>query len=177
MILQYYLGFISLYYPTVSATAPDGVFGPGTRNSVISFEKTFGLPETGVVDRALWNKIEDTYNSIIESIPFKYREGVALPFPGRVLRTGLEGDDVRVLQQYLNYISETYQQIPRVTVDGVFGPGTERAVTAFIELFEIPSSNPGRVSANVWRAITDIYSDLYYGSRVEDGQFPGKTIM
>ena len=176
MILQYYLGLISLYYPTVSATAVDGDYGPETRNAVISFERTFGLPETGVVNRALWNMIEDTYNSIIESIPFKYREGVALPFPGRVLRLGLEGDDVLTLQEYLNFIGETYQQIPRVTVDGVFGAATERAVRAFVELFDIPSANSGRVTANVWRTLIDVYTDLYYGTRVEDGQFPGWII-
>ena len=176
MILQYYLGLISLYYPTVSATAIDGDFGPRTREAVTSFERTFGLAESGIVNRALWDKIEDTYNSIIESIPFEYREGTALPFPGRVLRVGLEGDDVRVLQEYLNYIARTYSEIPTVTVDGVFGAATERAVRAFVELFGIPSSDPGRVTANVWAALIDVYSDLYFGTNVADGQFPGRTI-
>lgn len=176
LVLQYYLSYISLYYPTVSKTALDGAFGPATEESVKSFEQTFGLPETGVVDRALWDRIQDTYYSIVSTIPFEYTEGQTLPFPGRVLRVGSEGDDVRVLQEYLNYIANTYTAIPRVTADGIFGPATEAAVRAFGELFGISGPERGRVSAATWNAITSVYSDLYYGGTVRDGQFPGYTI-
>ena len=176
LVLQYYLSYISLYYPTVSQTALDGAFGESTLNSVKSFERTFGLAETGVVDRALWNKIQDTYYSIIVTVPFEYIEGRTLPFPGRVLRPGSEGDDVRVLQEYLNYIANTYTEIPKITVDGVYGPSTEAAVRAFGNIFGISGPERGRVSAATWNAITNVYSDLYYGSAVNEGQFPGYTI-
>ena len=98
-----------------------------------------------------------------------------LPFPGRVLRPGVEGNDVRALQEYLNYISETYTQIPKVTPDGIFGNATANAVRAFVELFGLPG-NPERVTAPIWNAIINVYDDLYVGNTVLENQFPGYSI-
>lgn len=175
LILQYYLEYISLFVPTVQTVTPDGSFGQSTLNSVLSFQKTYGLPETGVVDRAVWNSIQSTYYNILGTINFEFREGATLPFPGRVLILGTTGEDVRALQEYLNYISNTYTQIPKLTVDGDFGEATERAVIAFNTLFDIPGES-SRVTAQTWRALTNIYEDLYIGSFVREGQYPGYTI-
>ena len=172
LTLQYYLGYISLFVPTVTATAIDGDFGEGTRNSVISYQKTYGLSETGVVDEVVWNSIQNTYYSFLQSIDYEFTEGTTLPFPGRVLRVGIEGEDVRALQQYLNYISDYYQGIPKLNADGVYGALTAEAVNAFNTVFGLPGSN-GRVSAQVWYAITSIYEDLFNGRTVNSGQYPG----
>ncbi len=173
--LQYYLSYISLFNPSVIAPTVDGVFGPGTRESVISYQAAYNLPQTGVVNELTWNSIENTYYSILRSIPYEFEPGLILPFPGRVLRVGVEGDDVRALQEYLNYISRTYTEIPRVNVDGSFGPATAEAVSAFRRLFDI-RGNAERVTAEVWDSIINVYDDLYTGSIVRDDQFPGYNI-
>ncbi|MBQ8689132.1 MAG: peptidoglycan-binding protein [Clostridia bacterium] len=175
LVLQYYLHYISTFIPTVLDTAVDGSFGPGTRESVISFQRTYGLPETGIVDRPVWDQIEGAYYSYLRSIPYQLTNGVPLPFPGRILRAGIEGDDVLALQEYLNYISNSYPQIPKITPDGVFGPATESAVAEFIEIFDLPYS-PNRVNAPLWYAITNVYDDLYSGGLVNEGQYPGYVI-
>lgn len=170
--LQYYLSYISLFVPSVLGITVDGSFGPSTRDAVISYQKTYGLPETGEVDEITWNSIENTYYGILRTIPYEFEEGVILPYPGRVLRPGVEGDDVRALQEYLNYISNTYTDLPKVNVDGSFGPSTAAAVRAFIERFDLPG-NPERVTAQVWNAIISVYDDLYVGNIVGEEQFPG----
>lgn len=175
LTVQYYLSYIALFIPTVLPASVDGVFGQGTRDSVVSFQKTYMLPETGEVDIVTWARIENVYLGIISESPFEFREGLILPFPGRVLREGLEGDDVRALQEYLNYISDTYTSIPKVTADGVFGAETARAVEAFKAEFDLPG-DPSRVSALVWNAIIRVYDDLYVGNIVNEGQFPGYGI-
>ncbi|MBQ9070467.1 MAG: peptidoglycan-binding protein [Clostridia bacterium] len=175
LVLQYYLEYISLFVPTVQTVTPDGSFGQQTLDSVISFQKTYGLPETGIVDRAVWNAIQSTYYNILSTIDYEFMAGATLPFPGRILIQGISGEDVRALQEYLNYVSNTYTEIPKVTVDGVFGPSTEAAVIAFNRLFDIPGGE-NRVTAQTWRALTDIYEDLYIGSFVREGQYPGYTI-
>lgn len=46
--------------PLKSATGgrpDDGQFGSGTRAAVSTFQRTSGLPATGVVDRATWNAL------------------------------------------------------------------------------------------------------------------------
>ena len=173
--LQYYLDYISTFVPTVLETSVDGVFGPDTRNSVISFQKTYNLEQNGIVDRLVWERIQNTYYSFLESVPFEFSEGVLLPFPGRVLRVGIEGEDVRALQEYLNLISDTYTNIPKLTVDGVYGPGTAVAVSEFKRIFDIPG-DPERVSVQTWDAITNVYEDLLNGSVVREGQYPGYVI-
>ena len=173
--LQYYLAYISLFVPTVQSTELDGSFGPSTENSVRSFQKTYVLPETGIVNRETFDKIENVYYSFVNEIDYQFYAGRILPFPGRVLREGVEGSDVRVLQEYLNYISQSYPTIPKVNVDGIFGSGTAAQVSAFKELFNLPG-NLERVNAQTWNSIASIYDDLYNGANTSRGQYPGYEI-
>lgn len=175
LTIQYYLSYIALFIPTVSAAAMDGSFGPATTESVKSFQQTYGLNKTGIVDRLTWDRIESVYFDIISQIDYDFYSGRILPFPGRILREGIEGSDVRVLQEYLNYIARSYPEIPTVNVDGIFGPSTAEQVKKFKEIFNIPG-NPERVNAPVWNAIANVYDDLYTGSTVNEGQYPGYTI-
>ena len=79
------------------------------------------------------------------------------------------------MQEYLNYISNTYTDIPKIAVDGSYGPSTASAVDKFVEIFDLPDSR-GRVNAQVWNAIISVYDDLYTGNRVNPEQFPGYGI-
>jgi peptidoglycan hydrolase-like protein with peptidoglycan-binding domain len=159
----------------VQRITPDGDFGASTEAAVKSFQKTYGLEPTGIVDRLVWSYIQNTYYNTLASVNFEFSEGATLPYPGRILTIGSVGEDVRALQEYLNYISLTYPQIPKVNVDGEFGAATERAVIEFKRIFGINGAE-GRVTAQTWRAITDIYEDLYVGGFISRGQFPGYDI-
>ena len=160
LALQYYLSYISLFVPTVSSVSYDGAFGELTANAVRSFQKTYGLPETAVVDRLTWDSIENVYYGILREMDYKFKEGAILPFPGRVLRQGIEGDDVRALQEYLNYIARVYTSIPTVDADGDFGNATALQVKAFKSAFGYNNDNE-RVTPQIWNAITSVYDDLY----------------
>ncbi len=175
LTLQYYLDYVATFIPTVLRTAVDGVFGPSTRESVISFQKTYGLEQNGIVDRLVWETLQNTYYSLIERVPFEFSEGVLLPFPGRILREGLEGEDVAALQEYLNFIAKTYTSIPTVTVDGVFGNATAAQVREFKRLFNL-GGDPERVTVETWDTIMDVYDDLYNGAIAREGQYPGYEI-
>ena len=153
----------------------DGDFGRGTEDAVKSYQRTFGLLQTGVVNEETWNSIENTYYEILRRFPYEFSSGLILPYPGRVLRIGVDGNDVRALQEYLNYISNTYTQIPKVNVDGSYGPSTAAAVNKFVEIFNLPD-NRSRVNAQVWNAIISVYDDLYEGNIVNEEQFPGYGI-
>ena len=78
------------------------------------------------------------------------------------------------VQEYLNYISNTYTEIPSVEVTGYFGNQTDSAVRAFQRLFGIEPT--GVVGFVTWSEITDIYESLYSGSELNDGQYPGYDI-
>lgn len=175
IVLQYYLSYISAFVPTIPATAIDGSFGAETERSVRAFQSTYGLLEDGVVGEETFRELTDVYKGLVASIPLRFSEGVTLPFPGEALSLGTEGEAVRIIQEYLNYIAESYPQIPTVFPDGVYGPATRDAVATFQRIFEIPSQE-GVVGAVTWVAIASVYEDLYQGNLAEEGQFPGYPI-
>lgn len=175
LVLQYYLSYISAFIPTVPAVGIDGYFGAETERAVRAFQSTYGLPIDGIVGEQTWRELTDVYAGIVASVPVRFSEGVPLPFPGEALTVGSEGESVRVIQEYLNYIAETYSEIPTVTPDGVYGPATRDAVAAFQRLFNIPAPE-GTVGAITWVTIASVYEDLYQGHLAEEGQFPGYPI-
>lgn len=174
-VLQYYLSYVAQFVGSVLPVEVDGVFGEATRDSVISFQRTYGLPADGIVGEITWDLLYNTYLGMLASIPLDYVEGRTLPFPGRSLSRGDTGEDVLALQEYLAYVSRYYESIPTITPDGVFGAATEAAVRAFQEIFS-PSSVTGVVSAATWFDLMNVYDDLYAGNQVREGQFPGYTI-
>jgi peptidoglycan hydrolase-like protein with peptidoglycan-binding domain len=113
----------------------------------------------------------NVYLGLVEAQELIYREGVVIPFPGTILREGSEGEDVTVLQNYLNYISRSYPNIPTLPVTGYYGPQTAAAVSAFLREFGLADNDS--VNASAWYAITNVYEDLYLGNTASAGQFPG----
>lgn len=67
--LQYLLSLISEYYPDVPALAQDGIFGAGTKRSVIAFQRRMGLAADGIVGPATWNALYRTYQGIMQNVP------------------------------------------------------------------------------------------------------------
>lgn len=172
--LQYYLNYLSGFYNTIPPVAIDGMFGATTRAAVIDAQNTFGLVADGIVGEQTWDAIYDAYLGIVSTIPREYIEGNVVPFGGVALRLGSDSENVRLLQQYLNYIAVSFTSIPTVDVTGYFGPRTREAVIAFQEQFGLPVN--GVVGAITWNAITDIYSDLFNGATLGEGQYPGFEI-
>ncbi len=172
--LQYFLSYLSQYYSTIPPTSIDGVFGDSTLASVKAAQRTFGLPDDGVVGEQTWDAIYRAYVGIVDTIPLEFVEGTTVPFGGNPLQLGSDSEAVRLLQQYLNAIGETYPSIGQVQVTGYFGPRTQESVIAFQNFAGIPPT--GVVAAVTWNAITDLYSDLYHGGRSGNGQYPGYEI-
>ena len=172
--LQYYLSFLAAYYNTIPAVTIDGTFGPATRAAVVDLQTTFGLVPDGIVGEETWETMYRAYLGIVGTVPEEYTVSGAIPFPGVVLRQGADSPAVRVLQEYLNRISQAYPSIPSVTPTGYFGNQTEASVRAFRAQFGLPAS--GAVDAIAWTAIADLYADLIASDSLQDGQYPGFAI-
>ena len=170
--LQYYINYLSNFYTSIPPVERDGIFGPSTEAAVIDMQNTFGLTPDGIVGEATWNRMYNAYLGIISTIPPEYSESAAIPFPGVILRIGAEGEEVTLLQQYLNRINDVYGEIPEVNVTGYFGNQTQSAVSAFQEIFGLTLTN-GVVDAVTWNEIARIFDDVTSADRIGEGQYPG----
>lgn len=62
--LQYMLRVLSAYISEIPTLTVDGVFGPATRNAVLAAQRSFNLPQTGVVNYATWEEIYNRFTGI-----------------------------------------------------------------------------------------------------------------
>ncbi|MBQ1838568.1 MAG: peptidoglycan-binding protein [Ruminococcus sp.] len=129
--LQYYLAFLGYFYPELPPIPITGYFGELTRDAVFTFQNNYGLPVTGVVDANVFHEIERAYQNAVSDLPPSYRTAIGEPYPGRFIVEGDRGESVRIIQRYLNVVAQGNRAIPTIAVDGIFGPRTKAAVTAF----------------------------------------------
>lgn len=134
----------SLYFPTIPTLTADGIFGEKTRQAVIAFQKYFGLTPDGVIGRRTWNMLYDVFLGTAR------QEGFNVSYPGTPLKLGSRGENVWLMQSYLNTIGEVLN-IPKVITDSIFGARTEAAVKTFQQLEGLTPD--GIIGRNTWDRI------------------------
>lgn len=156
--LQYYLAFIGYFFPELPPIPITGFFGELTRDAVFSFQNTYGLPVTGVVDANVFNRIEQVYNMVVSELPANYQSAIGEPYPGRFLVEGDRGESVRIIQGYLNKIGQNVEQIPVIEIDGIFGVRTKVAVIALQQYLGIEQT--GAIGPVEWAEIITLGNNL-----------------
>jgi len=90
---------------------------------------------------------------IVENAPIA---GIISLYPGNSVQIGDRGEEVYVIQQYLNEISKNYPAIPKINpIDGIFGESTENAVSTFQSIFNLTPD--GIVGSATWNKLTLLY--------------------
>ena len=146
-LAQYFLRVISNYYDAVRPIAIDGVYGPATTAAVRDFQNRFGLAVDGIVGPLTWQKLYDVFLGVAAT------SGLAAAYPGTPLREGSRGDNVWLMQDYLQTIAQRYA-IPLVVPDGIFGPRTREAVVAFQRSFGLEPD--GIIGPQTWDRIVTV---------------------
>ena len=169
-IMQTALNRISDDYPSIPKIYPvDGIFGDQTEEVVRKMQEVFDLTPDGIVGRATWYKIFYLYNAL-KNLSELYSDGlrfedVSFESPD-VIMLGDTGVKVRTLQYMINVISEFNNNIPSVSIDGIFGEETENAVKAFQNEYNIEPS--GKVRNDTWdlmyRIVKNTYDSILFNS-------------
>ncbi|MDD7210349.1 MAG: peptidoglycan-binding protein [Lachnospiraceae bacterium] len=93
---------------------------------------------------------DDMYINTAESI-----SGIPASYPGYELTIGSSGQKVRQMQEQLNVIAGDYPLIPKIRVDGIYGPATAASVKVFQKIFHLPET--GVTDFATWYKISQIY--------------------
>ncbi len=64
--IQEWLNQLSTVYRSIPALTPDGIYGQATANAVRIFQGLFGIPVSGIVGAATWNRIAEEYRDIVD---------------------------------------------------------------------------------------------------------------
>lgn len=160
--IQRQLNRISANYPSIpKIPSINGIFDNETRLAVQQFQRIFNLSPDGRVGKATWYKIKQIYNGVKE-LSELYSEGITITEAERqfreILQEGDTGNDIRILQYYLNFLGFFYDTLPRITVDGNFGNETKNAVITFQNQFGLPAD--GIVGRQTWYTIQDQYDEV-----------------
>lgn len=157
--IQRQLNRIRRNYPSIpNIPQTNGVFEATTRAAVRQFQSIFNLAVDGIVGRATWYKIKRIYNAVIK-VSELYSEGITISDIDRIystsLRRGNRGNEVKLIQYYLNFLSFFNNRLPSIDADGIFGPATENAVKAFQSEYGLTAD--GIVGRDTWNRLQDAY--------------------
>lgn len=110
--------------------------------------------------------LRNYYGSSIYLTQAEKVQGVPISYPGKVLQSGSTGRDVRTIQEQLNSISTHFPAIPKLKVDGIYGPKTTESVKKFQEVFRLPTT--GAVDFATWYEISNVFVSV---NKLAEGYF------
>ena len=156
--LQRYLRRLSLAYGSIPSIPIDGIFESETAKALSEFQRIFGFPVTGRADLATWNALYAEYERLIKAdrilspdlfppLPQNYEISEGEPLAATAL-----------MQWMLNELTVLYDELPLLSVSGIYDEPTARAVSLFQRGKGLPVT--GRVDRQTWNAISEEYGHL-----------------
>ena len=174
VVIQTELNRISQNFPAIPKIPNvDGIFGAQTEASVRRFQEVFNLTPDGIVGPATWYALVRYYVAVTSLAELRsqgqryYANSWALRDP---IEEGDRGVKVEHLQYMLSVLSAYIPEIPRISIDGIFGPATRNAVVAAQRRFNLPQT--GIVNSATWDAIYDQFSGIETTSFRDPEDFP-----
>lgn len=146
--LQTMLRVIAENDPDIPSVIPDGIYGRDTMRSVSAFQRSAGLPSTGITDQSTWEAIVRRYEiALIEQVE-------AEPLwiilnPGQVIKRGERNPNLYIVQAILTVLSELYAAITPPSRNGVLDLPTANSLSSFQQMHLLPVT--GELDKKTWK--------------------------
>ena len=145
--------------PNISNTL--GIYEKETVDAVKKFQEIFGLPVTGVVDKATWYKIKYVYTSV-KKLSDLYSEGLSQEEATFLYTDKLEYGDTGIEVEYIHYFLDAIafldKDIPRLPTNSIYNNNTITMVKAFQEKYNLPVT--GVFTYSDWTVLKNAYRDI-----------------
>ena len=130
------------------SVVPDGVYGNDTVRAVSAYQRSVGLPVTGVADQETWDAIVSSYEiALVEQVeaqPLKI-----ILDPKQVIRRGERNPNVYIAQAILLVLSEQYAGITAPGMTGVLDIPTANSLSSFQSMNLLPVT--GELDKHTWK--------------------------
>lgn len=151
--LQRYLYGISLFDDRISGVVPNGIYTAETAEAVRTFQRVYGLPQTGEADTYTWDMIVMVYRNITDTTPFPY---AAFPSRDYVSHKGDHGRLVYIIQAMLSGLFSAYDNMPELDICGEYNSKTAEAVKVLQKRTGLPEN--GEVNCMTWNMLVKLCS-------------------
>ncbi len=146
--LQTMLRIIAESDPDMESLIPDGIYGPDTVRVVSAFQRSHGLPVTGMTDLDTWETIVELYEPAVVQRDQAQIVEILLD-PGQVIRRGERHPHLHIVQGMLAVLANVYGSIPLPSASGILDTPTEDAIFTFQQLSGLPAT--GHLDKHTWK--------------------------
>ncbi|MBQ9181809.1 MAG: peptidoglycan-binding protein [Bacilli bacterium] len=173
LAIQRDLRRISQNYPAIPyITSTVGIYDEQTELAVKKFQEIFGLPITGVVDKATWYRIKYVYTSV-KKLSDLYSEGLSEEEATFLYTDELDYGDTGIEVEYLHYFLDALafldKDIPRLPTNSIYTNNTVTMVKAFQQKYNLPVT--GKITYSDILVLQDAYDTILKSFPVEYQDF------
>ncbi len=179
--IQQRLNRIGIDYPQLPfVLSLSSYYDVDTEIAVRAFQRIFGLPITGVVDRETWYEIQYIYTAVkqLATLGSEGERPESDAFNGTDKTVGDKGTEILRIQWYLNRISYFLNgELPTSAPTGIFTQSTANNVKEFQRYFDLPQT--GIINEATWNRIVSVYYSLLQNFPEEEEvleSYPGTPI-
>lgn len=157
----YYYNMIAAFDSLLRPVAITDTFDLADRDAILEFQRTRGIPATGIVDEETWIVLYNQYYAVYRILFPDSTEAGTVTSPFETLYPGSTGIAVEQLQVMLNTLSAYYCNVAAEDVSGVYTETTESNIYIMQQALELPMT--GATDPVTWQAVTDAYDSVTSG--------------
>ena len=148
--LQTMLRVIAQTEDNQPSVIPDGIYSPQTGAAVSAFQRSRGIPVTGIADQNTWDAIVAAYEPALVLVD--EAEPIAVIFePNEVIVAGQRHPNLYLAQGMLTVLSQVYGSISQPSLSGVLDIPTGESLSSFQRLNSLPET--GQLDRATWQRL------------------------